>query len=1211
MKQTIGKRLLALVLCVYVLLGAAPMALAHESKDAGDGGAGMVQGQIAPISDAYLSYLSGNGGGRIPSSLDLSYLNESYQNLMRRRNGIMPAGYDLRDYGLVPPVTDQGIYGTCWTFGTLDAAASAMMEQFPTVSFSKWHLAWFSYVGQEEEEGTWLNTRDSDVYDPFNFGGGDQMATATMAAWKGPVYEQTLPYGSATVDESLRYDADYHLQDVYVLPYGKYEVLASEMQPTATIPVIKQLMMEKGALSISYCHDSSYYNEETASHYADTFHFSNHEVLLVGWDDNYPRENFRVECRPENDGAWLVRNSWGTDWGDAGYFWLSYEDKSIEYGSYYQLEENDNYAHNYQYDTLGWSVSVAADEFINPDKATMAGYLSNIFTAESDEQLEAVSFYTTDAGTEYEISVWAGVSEDDPTSGRLVYSGQSGRELYAGYHTVELDRAVRLQAGERFSVVVYLKNNTYPYPIAAECCFMPYSQSAPQATGSGGESYYSLDGEHWSDVINLEYQFSDVHATITNVCLKAFTNPLPDDGEASANVRFSLLQGPIALGSELALSGAEEICYQIDGGEITRYTAPIVLERACTVTAWSVTNGKKGNAVTRSYTQVRSTLTELMIRQGGSTLNCDLSDGTDNYTLYVNRQTDRINVLARGCDTITVNGVEVASDSWSDDIPIADGGQTVVEIVSSAAGKQSHVYTLTVCRSALNFDFQAQTVHYDSSLYGLQDADGNPVANGASVSAYCGTALYLTDLSGNVLQKEMVPARGLAIGSPIDFVNERTLYTYGTWNEIADNPEMVGAVSWHGGSIPVQPGQTIYIRRKATDTAFASLPVQLNIPSARPDAPDAAVADISPIHVAMQQIEGAEYRIAPDGEWQTDPVFTDLEADTDYTVEVRIAPTDADFASLPVSVPIHTLSGATLPISYLYGSEEVFCGSVALTEGVNIIAANTEQLAEYGFALQNPAQPTVTVTLTRQGEKWVADAQQVTFFIQPTVDPTAFFYEVVYWDADGNRLPCGGKQYFDRVGSLSRDSIPLPYGYQAVLPEDPEDEDWLYPTGIYYIDGTWNVIPKKVHMIVEKMACVQITFRTQDGDALTDADYALYYGEEGTEQLRVALPDGYEAVGAGAFTVQITRDAGNQLVADPAEICVTVKKTIETKPQTPADPPKQQPSDSTDKTAAPPAPAPSADGTGDPGNLTLWVVLALWSGAALTATAVWRKKKKV
>ena len=77
MKQTIGKRLLALVLCVYVLLGAAPMVLAHEFEGAGDGGAGNPQGQIAPISDAYLSYLSGNGGGRIPSSLDLSYLNES------------------------------------------------------------------------------------------------------------------------------------------------------------------------------------------------------------------------------------------------------------------------------------------------------------------------------------------------------------------------------------------------------------------------------------------------------------------------------------------------------------------------------------------------------------------------------------------------------------------------------------------------------------------------------------------------------------------------------------------------------------------------------------------------------------------------------------------------------------------------------------------------------------------------------------------------------------------------------------------------------------------------------------------------------------------------------------------------------------------------------------------------------------------------------
>ena len=81
----------------------------------------------------------------------------------------------------------------------------------------------------------------------------------------------------------------------------------------------------------------SLYNENKASFYnnGDTNYYkgvpedqnTGHAIVIVGWDDNYSKDNFIA--KPENNGAFIAYNSWSTNWGDNGYFYISYEDIDI------------------------------------------------------------------------------------------------------------------------------------------------------------------------------------------------------------------------------------------------------------------------------------------------------------------------------------------------------------------------------------------------------------------------------------------------------------------------------------------------------------------------------------------------------------------------------------------------------------------------------------------------------------------------------------------------------------------------------------------------------------------------------------------------------------------------------------------------------------------------------------------------------------------
>jgi len=421
------------------------------------------------------------GTGYVPMPIDLSHLKGN-----RMPGGIdaslLPDTWDWRQQGMVTRVQSQGACGACYGFSTLASFESKLLiDGEDAFDFSENHV----------KECLWEEATDWRYPDGSPVGscdGGNWAYVANLLSQTGAVLESCDPYRATDV------------QCKTTCPYVKtaldWSMITEDAVPDSE--VLKAYVYQQPVAVSIYAGDGDNWDREFNDYdgsytlYYPGTETPNHGVLIVGWDE--------TRSHPGGRGAWIVKNSWGTDWGDRGFFYIAYGSANIGWSANLPnlWQDYDATGGVMRYDDAGWNSAVGWGN-------TTDWGLSKFFATRST-WLTRVEFWTTDATTDVDVFLY---NRFDGTSvGGLLWSRENLSYHEAGYHGVNVDPPVRVKAGDELVAVVKFTNLSYIYPVAIDGRG-PSQRGRTYHSATGGDGSWSDVGDRWDSDVGIRLRTSD------------------------------------------------------------------------------------------------------------------------------------------------------------------------------------------------------------------------------------------------------------------------------------------------------------------------------------------------------------------------------------------------------------------------------------------------------------------------------------------------------------------------------------------------------------------------------------------------------------------------------------------------------------------------------------------------------------------------------
>ncbi len=416
--------------------------------------------------------------GYLPHGINFDHLSEAYREAPPSLEQTLPSRWDWRDQGVVTGVSAQGECGSCYAFAGIGSFESQLAMR---------------------GEGIWdfseKNVRDCN-YGSSRCAGGNIWNVANHLSRYGAVTESCDPYSP--------YEAPCNTLCPPVKVADQLWVLGgSTVPPTALLKSWLRVYgplyvtMDSGASSATWGatfeqYDGSYTLYRPGSYELD------HAVLLVGWDDGLRHSG--------GQGAWLVKNSWGINWGNGGYFGMAYESAGLGSNAAVIMDWHDPRPEEtlLHHDRAGFQDALGCRD-------QRHAYALVRFVPTSSGCIEQIELWTIDRTRQIAISIYDAFDGHTPSG--LLRELPSTRFDHAGYHPIPIDPPLAVTAGNDIYVMAFIENESVEYPL-------PMDGLAP---AQAGRSYLSCSGlpGSWADIVGYREANIGVRARMAGCTVQA------------------------------------------------------------------------------------------------------------------------------------------------------------------------------------------------------------------------------------------------------------------------------------------------------------------------------------------------------------------------------------------------------------------------------------------------------------------------------------------------------------------------------------------------------------------------------------------------------------------------------------------------------------------------------------------------------------------